>query len=76
MVTREKPRSRKARSRRRPKRQTGKRAETKAATQRKILQATLRLFQRRGFDATTTKQIARAAGIPRTQSCLDTSTSP
>jgi len=62
-VTREKPRSRKARSRRRPKRQTGKRAETKAATQRKILQATLRLFQRRGFDATTTKQIARAAGI-------------
>jgi len=64
MATGEKLAATKTRTRRRAaKRQTGKRAETKAATQRKILQAALRSFQRRGFDATTTKQIARAAGI-------------
>jgi TetR/AcrR family transcriptional regulator, regulator of autoinduction and epiphytic fitness len=51
------------RSARRPRRAPASRAETKAATQRRILAEALKLFQRRGFEATTTKQIARAARI-------------
>jgi AcrR family transcriptional regulator len=41
----------------------GRRAEHKAATQRRIVAAALGLFQSKGFDATTTKQIAKKAGI-------------
>jgi len=44
-----------------PKRAT--RAATKEAIREKIVKAALALFQTRGFDATTTKAIARKAGI-------------
>ena len=42
---------------------TGKRARSKAARREKILAAALALFQTRGFERTTTKAIARKAGI-------------
>lgn len=42
---------------------TGKRARSKAARREKILAAALVLFQTRGFERTTTKAIARKAGI-------------
>lgn len=38
-------------------------AETKAATRRKILEVARRLFAEPGYDLTTTRDIARAAGI-------------
>jgi AcrR family transcriptional regulator len=38
-------------------------AETKAATRQRILDAARRLFADRGYDATATRDIARAAGI-------------
>lgn len=38
-------------------------AEAKQATRRRILQAAERLFNSNGFDGTTTRDIARAAGI-------------
>jgi AcrR family transcriptional regulator len=41
----------------------GRRAEHKAATERRIVAAALGLFQARGFDATTTRAIAKKAGI-------------
>jgi len=41
----------------------GRRAENKEAIRRRIVAAALALFQSRGFDATTTKQIARRAKI-------------
>lgn len=41
----------------------GRRAERKAATERRIITAALGLFQSRGFDATTTRAIAKKAGI-------------
>jgi AcrR family transcriptional regulator len=41
----------------------GRRAEHKEATRRRIVSAALTLFQAKGFDATTTKAIAKRAGI-------------
>src|SRR5215203_1408635 len=38
-------------------------ADTKAATRRKILEAARRLFAEQGYDATTTRDVAAAAGI-------------
>ena len=38
-------------------------AETKAATRQRILDAARRLFSKQGFEATTTRHIARAADI-------------
>src|SRR5262249_32423200 len=43
--------------------QPGRRAEQKTAIQARIVAAALSLFQTRGFEATTTKAIARKAGI-------------
>src|SRR5436853_673470 len=41
----------------------GRRAQNKAAIRKRIVKAALSLFQTKGFDATTTKAIARKAGI-------------
>ena len=41
----------------------GRRAASKAATQDRIVRAALELFDRKGFEATTTKEIAKRAGI-------------
>ena len=41
----------------------GRRAQNKAAIRKRIVTAALSLFQIKGFDATTTKAIARKAGI-------------
>jgi len=41
----------------------GRRAQNKEAIRKRIVTAALSLFQTRGFDATTTKAIARKAGI-------------
>ena len=41
----------------------GRRAANKAATERRIVTAALGLFQSKGFEATTTKAIAKKAGI-------------
>ena len=49
-----------AKARKRP---TGRRAANKEATKSRILAAALALFQDRGFEATTTKEIARRARI-------------
>lgn len=51
---------RKESSRRRP---AGRRAQNKEAIRKRIVTAALSLFQTKGFDATTTKAIARKAGI-------------
>jgi AcrR family transcriptional regulator len=51
-----------ARTRSRP-RATPNRAENKKAIRERIVKAALSLFQTKGFDATTTKAIARKAGI-------------
>src|SRR5256886_6165234 len=45
------------------KRPLGRRAQNKEAIRRRIVTAALSLFQTKGFDATTTKAIARKAGI-------------
>src|SRR3954468_21813325 len=45
------------------KRTAGKRAQNKEAVRGRILSAALALFQSKGFDATTTKEIARKAKI-------------
>jgi AcrR family transcriptional regulator len=48
----------------RPRKRTpGKRAKNKEAVRTRILDAALALFQSKGFDATTTKEIARKAKI-------------
>jgi AcrR family transcriptional regulator len=41
----------------------GRRVRNKAAIQRRIVTSALALFQSKGFDATTTKAIARKAGV-------------
>jgi AcrR family transcriptional regulator len=59
----------KATSKRKPsrgatlKRHLGRRAQNKEAIRKRIVTAALSLFQTKGFDATTTKAIARKAGI-------------
>src|SRR6266566_5426079 len=45
------------------KRPVGRRAQNKAAIRKRIVTAALSLFQTKGFDATTTRAIARKAGI-------------
>ena len=45
------------------KRPVGRRAQNKAAIKKRIVTAALSLFQTKGFDSTTTKAIARKAGI-------------
>ena len=42
---------------------TGRRETSKAQTRERILKVALALFQKKGFAATTTKQIARGAGV-------------
>src|SRR6185295_15134194 len=44
-------------------RKPGKRAQSKQAIRARIVKAALTLFQTKGFDTTTTKAIARRAGI-------------
>jgi len=44
-------------------RPVGRRAQNKAAIRKRIVTAALSLFQTKGFDATTTRAIARKAGI-------------
>src|SRR5262245_17949310 len=41
----------------------GRRAQSKEAIRKRIVTAALSLFQTKGFDSTTTKAIARKAGI-------------
>lgn len=50
-------------TRSRPRRPAGRRARSKAQTREKILTVALALFQKNGFEGTTTKEIARKAGI-------------
>jgi len=57
-----KPKARGARRTAKP-RPRGARAQTKQAIRDRIVKAALSLFQSKGFDATTTKAIARKAGI-------------
>jgi len=63
----EKPRSAKAKAKlpggAAAKRPAGRRAENKEAIRNSIVTAALDLFQTKGFEATTTKAIARKAGI-------------
>lgn len=41
----------------------GRRAQNKEATRQSIVTAALDLFERKGFEATTTREIAKAAGV-------------
>src|SRR5438034_8237596 len=45
------------------KRSTGRREQNKQATKKRIVESALALFQTKGFDATTTKAIARKARV-------------
>src|SRR5204863_7337662 len=64
MVTKKKAASKqKPRPAARAKRPLGRRAQNKEAIRRRIVTAALSLFQSKGFEATTTKAIARKAGI-------------
>src|SRR5713101_56491 len=58
-----KPTRRGAKSPKTKPRPVGRRAQSKQAIREGIVKAALSLFQTRGFDATTTKAIARKAGI-------------
>jgi len=61
MATRKQPISRsKTRGRAR---QAGQRAKNKAAIRKRIVTAALNLFQAKGFEATTTREIARKADV-------------
>lgn len=44
-------------------REPGRRARNKEAVRERIVESALTLFQQKGFDATTTREIARKAGI-------------
>ena len=46
-----------------PKRPAGRRAQNKEAIRKRIVSAALDLFQKKGFEATTTREIARKAKI-------------
>ena len=46
-----------------PARPSGRRAQNREAIRKRIVTAALSLFQTKGFDATTTRAIARKAGI-------------
>ena len=50
-------------ARTRARRPAGHRARTKAQTRERILAVALALFQKKGFEGTTTREIARKAGI-------------
>ncbi|MFN2576405.1 MAG: TetR family transcriptional regulator [Pyrinomonadaceae bacterium] len=65
MITRKKAaaKSKPRRAAARIERPAGRRAQNKAAIRKRIVTAALSLFQSKGFDATTTKAIARKAGI-------------
>jgi len=64
MAAKKKPSTKaKPRSRAVPPRPVGRRAQNKEAIRKRIVTAALSLFQTKGFDATTTKAIARKAGI-------------
>jgi AcrR family transcriptional regulator len=64
MTARKKPTSKaKPRSSTAARRPVGRRAHNKEAIRKRIVTAALSLFQSKGFEATTTKAIARKAGI-------------
>jgi AcrR family transcriptional regulator len=64
MATRKRPISRsKPRGRARSPRPAGRRAKNKAAIRKRIVTAALNLFQAKGFEATTTREIARKADV-------------
>jgi AcrR family transcriptional regulator len=64
MTAKRKPTSRtKPRSGKAAPRPVGRRAQNKQAIRKRIVTAALNLFQTKGFEATTTKAIARKAGI-------------
>src|SRR5881396_1887496 len=63
MVTKKKAAPKRPRRSTKAKRPLGRRAQNKAAIRKRIVTAALSLFQTKGFDATTTKAIARKAGI-------------
>jgi len=57
------PATSKSRPRATKKKPAGRRAQSKQAIRKRIVTSALSLFQTKGFDATTTKAIARKAGI-------------
>ena len=64
MTTKKKPPSKaEPRVRTAAKHPVGRRAQSKEAIRKRIVSAALSLFQTKGFDATTTRAIARKAGI-------------
>lgn len=58
-----KPRTKTAPRKNTVSRSSGRRAQSKEAIRKRIVNAALALFRTKGFDATTTKAIARKAGI-------------